>query len=128
MSSLVGKWEKDVIKRKHKILRTKQIRFFPTLDQQKTLVKWLGTARYTYNQTIHKIKNEKQSINFYILRNRIVPKKKISNKNKWILDTPKDIRASAVKEVVMAYKSGFTNLKNKNIKTFKINFRSKKNN
>jgi len=105
---------------------TKKIRFLPTPEQQEILMEWMGTARYTYNQTIHKIKNEKQKINFYSLRNKIVPKKKIKQSKQWILNTPKDIRAASVKEVVTAFKSAFSNLRNRNINHFKIQYRCKK--
>jgi transposase len=45
--------------------------------------------------------------------------------NEWEFDTPKDIRAGAVNDVCKAYKTAFTNLKNGNIKHFKLNFRKK---
>lgn len=45
--------------------------------------------------------------------------------NEWEFDTPKDIRAGAVNDVCKAYKTAFTNLKNGNIKRFKLNFRKK---
>jgi len=47
--------------------------------------------------------------------------------NDWEYDTPKDIRAGAVKDVVTAYKAAFTNLKRGNISKFKLNWRIKKN-
>ena len=131
-SSLVDKWEKDVIKkrkrkRKQKTVKCcKKIRFLPTEEQQKYLREWNNTARYTYNKTIHKINSEKQKINFYDLRNKLVPKKVIPKNKMWITNTPKEIRANAVKEVVTAYKACFSNLKNNNIKYFKMSYRSKK--
>jgi len=45
--------------------------------------------------------------------------------NEWEFDTPKDIRDGAVNDVCKAYKTAFTNLKNGNIKRFKLNFRKK---
>ena len=127
-SSLVSKWERDGTKKqkKQKIRCCKKIRFLPTVDQQLKLREWSNTSRYTYNKTIHKINNEKQKTNFYNLRNKLVPKKVIPNGKKWILNTPKEIRANAVKEVVTAYKSCFSNLKNNNIKYFRMSYRSKK--
>ena len=51
------------------------------------------------------------------------------NKNPLILDfeteTPKDIRACAVKRCCDAYKTGFTNLKDGNIKYFNMKFKKK---
>jgi len=132
-SSIVGKWECEDTKQKKKkrkteIMGVRKYRLLPTNRQKVILTKWMNTSRYTYNQTIHKINNEKQKINFYNLRNKITPEKKILPTKKWILDTPKDIRANAVQEAVTAYKSAFSNLKNKNIKYFKVRYRSKKHN
>lgn len=46
----------------------------------------------------------------------------------WELKTPKDVRAGAVADVVIAYKSAFTNLKRNNITGFKVGYKSKKSN
>ena len=43
-----------------------------------------------------------------------------------MLDTPKDIRANSIREVVSMYKSAFTNLKNGNISKFNMRYRSRK--
>jgi putative transposase len=48
--------------------------------------------------------------------------------NDWELNTPKEIRAEAINDVCKAYKTGFTNLKNGNVKFFNVNYRKKKNN
>ena len=45
----------------------------------------------------------------------------------WELNTPKEIRASAVKDACNAFKSGMSNLKAGNIKFFKLGFRKKNN-
>jgi len=41
-------------------------------------------------------------------------------------ETPKDIRADAIKSCISAYKSAFSNLRNKNITHFQVNYKSKK--
>ena len=38
-----------------------------------------------------------KKINFINLRNKIVPKKNVSKEEKWMLETPKDIRAESIK-------------------------------
>ena len=43
----------------------------------------------------------------------------------WELETPKEIRANVVNDVVKAYKTAFTNLKRGNIKYFKMKYRKK---
>jgi len=86
----------------------------------------MHTARTTFNSTVHKIESEKQKINFISLRNHLVPKHKIPPGKEWLLETPKDVRAESIREVVTAYKSAFANLKNGTIKYFKMKFRSRK--
>ena len=85
----------------------------------------MNTTRYVYNKTIDAIQNHKHKINFYDLRNKLVIAKG-NDLTDWELNTPKDIRAGAVKEVVDAYKVAFTNLKRNNISKFNIGYRSKK--
>jgi putative transposase len=46
---------------------------------------------------------------------------------KWELDTPKDIRKGALRDIQKAYKSAWSNLKAGNITSFGLNFRKKKN-
>ena len=123
--SLVKKWENGGTK-KTNILGCRKILLNPTKEQQDVFKKWMGASRYTYNQTVHKINNEKQKVNFYNLRNKLVPKEKIISSRKWLLDTPKDIRANTIRECVTMYKSAFSNLKNGNIKKFHMNYRSRK--
>ena len=43
----------------------------------------------------------------------------------WELKTPKDIRASAIDDLITAHKSGFTNLKKGHIKYFKVDYKKK---
>ena len=86
----------------------------------------MHTARTTFNCTVHKIESEKQKIDFKSLRNHLVPKHRIPPGKEWLLETPKDVRAESVREVVTSYKSAFTNLKNGTIKYFKMGFRSRK--
>ena len=52
----------------------------------------------------------------------------VQNKNilPFELETPKDIRACAVKRCCDAYKSGFSNLRNGNIRAFNMEFKKKK--
>lgn len=43
----------------------------------------------------------------------------------WELNTPKDVRASVIDDIVTAHKSAFTNLKNGNIRYFNIDYKKK---
>lgn len=123
--SLADKWAKGGTE-KEKITTSRKIKLQPTPEQQKFFKRWNNASRYTYNQTVHKIEKEKQKVNFYTLRDKLVPKEKMISSRKWLLDTPKDIRANSVRESVTMYKSAFSNVKNKNIKRFKMNFKSRK--
>jgi len=44
----------------------------------------------------------------------------------WEYDTPKNVRANAVKDLVKAFEVAFINLQNKNIRKFKMKYRKKK--
>jgi putative transposase len=86
----------------------------------------MNTTRYVYNKTVNAIQNENQKINFFDLRNKLVIAKG-NDLHDWELKTPKDVRAGAVKDVVTAYKSAFSNLKRNNISNFRVGYKSKKN-
>jgi putative transposase len=64
-----------------------------------------------------KIKELKQQIkNLPVHKNAI---------QEWELNTPKEIRASIIDDLITAHKSGFTNLKNGNIKYFNVDYKKK---
>jgi putative transposase len=119
MSTPVEKWEKDAI-------RAKKIRIYPNNEQKQIFRKWLGTTRYVYNKALCSIKKQEISFNFQKLRNKFVTKKNNPDVLDWMTETPKDVRAGAMKDLEIAYKAAITNLKRNNIKHFKLNYRSKK--
>ena len=124
ISSHTGKWGAGTTKKE--VVGMKRVRFLPTSRQQKVLKEWMGTSRYTYNKAVHAVERENQKVNFYTIRDRMVPKHKIRKGKEWLLRTPKDIRADSIKDVVTAYKAAFANLKNGNIKKFRMSYRSRK--
>lgn len=69
--------------------------------------------------------NEDSSLSKLDLRNIIVPVKNCS-RIPWILKTPKSVREGSVFEAYKNQKACFTNLKNNNIKKFKMKFLSRK--
>lgn len=87
-----------------------------------------------YYKTYGNEKDEKhcirRSYNVYYskleLRNFITPAEKCS-RIKWILETPKSIRESAVFEAHKNLKSALTNLSNGNIQRFTLRYKTKKN-
>lgn len=116
-------------------------------EQRQILHKWFSTSRYVYNKTLEQTKRQK--INFQSLRNQLVTKtykirycprcfertetlkccgihtieRKLNNFRikEWQTDTPKEIRAHSVKDVVKAYKTCFSQNH-----IFHIKFKSKK--
>ena len=58
-------WDKDAI-------RPRKIKLYPTKKQKKKLKKWIGTTRYVYNNALNGIKNNKERINAFELRNKYV--------------------------------------------------------
>lgn len=120
-------------------LKTKKIKLLPDDTQKVILRKWFGASRWTYNRSLHLIKNEGCKRNKKVLRNLCVNEKAINDLGdefSTILETPYDIRDAAVAEVLTAYKSNFTKLRNelskrkisegeKN-KRFELKYRSKK--
>ncbi len=119
MSTPVDKWENDVI-------RTRKLRLYPTPDQKKIMKNWMSTRRYVYNKVLEKIKKENEKINFFDLRNKYVTSKDNPLVEEWETETPKDIRAGAVNDVVNNYKTSFSLLKNRQISGFNMSYQSKK--
>ena len=86
---------------------------------------WIGTSRYVYNKTLNATKNG-EKMNFQTLRNKYVTSKNNPLINEWELETPKDIRAEAIRDMIKAFNIAMINLKNNNIKSFNLNYRTKK--
>ena len=117
-----NKWEEEDI-------RIRKIRIYPTQKQKKIFKSWNGTSRFVYNKALNDIKTGHDvKVNFQTLRNKHVTAKNNSTINDWELETPKDIRAGAIQDLVTAYKSAMTNLNQGNISQFKLGFRRKKSN
>jgi len=114
----VNKWEKEGI-------RTRKIRLYPTQLQKKKMKEWMGTRRFVYNKALESIKKG-EKINFYALRNKLVTAKNNSDIKDWELETPKDIRAGAIRDMVKNYKTVFSQLKNRQIRRFKLGFCTRK--
>ena len=134
-SLVADKWESEGT-----LLRARKVRFYPTLKQTKKLKQWFGTSRYVYNNALNGIRNG-ESIDMPKLRDKYVTRtfntdfglyelfenQKFSYVPKdWELETPKDIRAGAIRDLCKAYKTCFSNRQNGNIRKFKVSFRSKK--
>ena len=118
MSTPVEQWIKEDI-------RTRKIRIYPNRNQKHQIKQWMGTRRFIYNQGLSKIKSG-HKVDFYSLRNELVTSKNNPNIPEWQLDTPKDIRAGGLRDLVKNYKTAFSNLKIGNISKFKMGYCKKK--
>lgn len=108
-------------------IRARKIRLYPTLQQRKIMTEWIGTARYVYNKALEHIKqNGNSEIDAFKLRNKFVTEKNNPLVEKWQTNTPKDIRAGAIRDLVKAYKTAFSQLNSGTVGSFNIGFRSKK--
>ncbi|CAG8511482.1 1786_t:CDS:2 [Gigaspora margarita] len=102
--------------------KVKKIKLFPTQKQRETLIKWFGTARWTYNQALSAVEKDGVSQNKKALRAMCVNSELFQNENKWVLETPYDIRDEGMNDLLKAYKANFSAHK----KGFKIKYRCKK--
>lgn len=142
MSTHAEKWEKEDIKSKKKknvkknqktelpIVRTRKIRIYPNISQKTELTKWINTSRYVYNKCISAIKEKSETLSFYNMRNSYVTGKRDNVRNEnvedWELETPKDVRAGAIRDLEAGFVSSLSNLSSGNINHFKMTHRKKK--
>jgi hypothetical protein len=106
----------------NKVMGVHKIRVFPTKDQDRKLKKWLGAARWTYNQCVASMKNKDCKMNEKALRSRHINKAALSE-HKWATEVPYDIRDEGMRDFVKALKA--TRAK-KDVKHFSFKFRSRK--
>lgn len=92
----------DIYNKENSTFRNKKIRIYPDKNQRQMLKKWIGTYRFTYNYTKDIIIKHKNKKNFQLLRDAIVTEKDntLMNDKKWIFDTPKEIRANSIRELL----------------------------
>lgn len=91
----------------------------------------MGTARYVYNRAVSLLEEEEKHLGTIELTKRLVTQKGRDgslNKNvpEWTFDTPKDIRKGALRDLEAAKKAAITNLKQGNIRAFKLGYKRKK--
>ena len=102
----------------------------------------VGTTRYVYNKCLNRLKREPKLNNvkgYSQIRKEYITKKGnniITNTLDeikynysifdWELETPKDIRFGALRDIKKAFGAVFSNLRNGNIKTFGLKERTKK--
>jgi len=98
-----------------------KIKLLPSTDQKKTLTRWFNTARWTYNQTVQAIRDGTPRTKGAI-REKCVHNSLFEETNKWVRETPYEIRDSAMNDVLLAYKTSIAAKRQK----FTVNFKSRK--
>jgi len=121
---------------------TRKIRFYPTNEQKHTLTKFFGAVRFTINSCLDFIHSKKKNNDtadikytnpvyfrkikhVFFTNERLINDPALDDK-KWLLDIPYDVREYAVRQMTSNYKTVFTQIKNKQIKSFKMKFKSRK--
>lgn len=118
------KRKRKVPSQKKKAEKSKKIRLYPNPKQRETLNKWFGTARWTYNQCLNGIQKEGIPRKKKNLRAKYLNEENYKNTdNRWVLETPFDIRDEAMHDVLKAYNSNFAKGKEH---VFQIKFKKKK--
>ena len=105
----------------------------------KIFKEWFSTHRFVYNRAVAYSKNPTSSIdldtlfnknhtlNFFTMRNIFVTEKgSETSLNDWEFNTPKDVRAGAIKEFTTQLKTNIQKVKKKTILSFNMNFKSRK--
>ena len=99
------------------MMRARKVRIYPTAEERKILRKWMGTARWTYNQCLARVnegaKKTKKALRALCLN----AEAKLED---WVYETPYDVRDEAMNDLLKAFKTCFS----KGDK-FKMKFRSK---
>jgi putative transposase len=109
------------------LLRTRKYPLRPTPEQAALLTKWIGAARWTYNHCLALVDECGMARNEKTLRAAAIRSDSPAlRENPWLVETPDDIRDEAMRDLLKAYKTCFSQLGSKRIKTFKCKFRSKK--
>jgi putative transposase len=132
--SPVKKWVNEDIK-KNQVTKLRKIQLKPNKKQQKVLNKYINDSRFIYNEGVnlfntYGISNHFELVNKIVTKtanyDTIIPNWFYSSIPISIYETPKTIRSQELKVLSTNIKSAFSNLKNKNIKYFKMRFKSKK--
>lgn len=128
--------------KKNNIEYLKHTEQISTLSKQKSdiLKEYVKEAKLNIDKDVLKNKYEKELNQSIEIDNEIaklkqefsIVKKTLTAEQNtqihdWELNTPKEIRAGAVNDVCKAYKTGFENLKQGNIRHFRLGFRKKRN-
>ena len=103
--------------------RMRKVRVYPTANQRDLLKRWIGTARWTYNQAVTKLRTKACKPSMKSLRASVLNASALENIDcQWALDTPYDVRDEAMKDVLKAIRANVAAKRER----FYLKFRSRK--
>lgn len=102
------------------VLRTQQIRLYPTAPQRALLRNWFGVSRKTHNQTVEYLKQQGTKANFMEIKKWLVP-----SLPEWARETPRAIKDGAVAQACEAVKNAKRKFKATG-KFHEVGFRSRR--
>lgn len=112
----------------------RKLRIYPNREQLQLFRKCLGAYRYFYNKTNCfikdcRLKREVVPLSRSKIRPMVLKSDSSLNENdpeKWQKDVPYDVRQEAINDCVVAWKTNLTKMKRKQIKSFNVKYKSKK--
>lgn len=102
------------------LIKSRKIRFYPNKEQKKILFRWFGTARYTYNQTVSRLKQPDTKASWIAIKTGI-----IKELPEWSYEVPYQIKSIAVKDACKAVSNSKMKFKKTGVFS-KVKFRSRK--
>ena len=121
--------ETKKMKKIHPPMKVIKYRVYPSKKQIEILKSWFGVARWTYNQCVHYVyENKKTSYSKKELREKFINNENFEQPDKtWITKVPYAIRDAAMTDLLKAIDTHKAK-KKKNKTTFFLHYRSKKRN
>jgi putative transposase len=107
--------------------KARKIRLYPNKAEREKLLKWFGTARWTYNECIkamehYGIPNKKKELRAHTLNEEAF----VLDQWAWVKETPYDIRDEAMNDCHKACKTNKMRVKTGGIKRFRMQYRTRK--
>lgn len=88
--------------------KARRIRLYPNSQQRQILRRWLGTARWTYNECLKVLNNKSVAWSKKALRDHCLNKQGLEDKGlAWVLETPYDVRNQAMEDLLKAFAACF---------------------
>ena len=108
--------------------KVRKFRLHPSKEVAKALKEWFGSVRLTYNWALSCLKTKPREYFYDItwLRKRFVNKVNIPKKYNFLLNTPKHVRDSAIKDLVEGFYTNMKKKRNDSSHKFEMKFRKKK--